>query len=92
MIDVVTISSKGQVVIPKKLREDAGLFEQDEVLMLSDQGKIIIEKISREKARKDLRNFLEVMGSRAEKINIREEDIQKEIREMRNEKKSSYRY
>ena len=92
MIDVVTISSKGQVVIPKKLREDAGLFEQDEVLMLSDQGKIIIEKISREKARKDLRNFLEVIGNRTEKINIGEEDIEKEIREMRNEKKSSYRY
>ncbi len=92
MIDVVTISSKGQVVIPKKIREDAGLVKQDQVLILSDQGKVVIEKISKEKARKDLRKFLEVIGKRSGELNITEKDIKKEIREMRNEKKSGYRH
>jgi len=89
MIDIVTISSKGQLVIPKRLREDAGLVEQDEVLILSDQGKIIIEKISKEKARENLRNFLEIVGNKAQKLNITEEDIQKEIRAVRNDRKKS---
>ena len=57
MIDIVTISSKGQLVIPKRLREDVGFAEQDEVLIVSDEGKIIIEKISKDKAKKKAHNY-----------------------------------
>ncbi len=92
MIDIVTISSKGQLVIPKRLREDVGFAEQDEVLIVSDEGKIIIEKISKDKAKKNLRTFLEIIGNKSEKLKISEEDIEKEVRAMRNEKKSSSRH
>ncbi len=86
MIDVVTISSKGQIVIPKKVREEAGLAEQDKLLVVSDREQIILKKVSKERARKKLRALLDYMAKKFEEKDITEENIQGEIRAVRNEK------
>ena len=80
MINIVTISSKGQIVIPKRIREETNLEEKDSVLIFSDNNRIIIEKISKESARKNLRSLLETIGERAKKISINEIEIAKEVK------------
>ena len=86
MIDVITISSRGQIVIPKKMREEAGLAEQDKLVVVSDKDQIIIKKISKEKAKKKLLELIDEIGKRFKDSGITEEDIQKEIEAVRNER------
>lgn len=44
MQQIVTITSKFQVHIPKKIREKAGMLNHGPVVMRADKGKITIEK------------------------------------------------
>ena len=93
MIDIATISSKGQIVLPKKVREEAGLVEQDKVLIISDKEQIILRKVSKEKAKKRLLELLDIISEKFKERNITEEDIQEAIKEVRDEKnKSRSRY
>ena len=90
MIDIVTISSKGQVVIPKKLRKEAGLNSQDRVLIMSDEGKIVLEKISKDEARRKMFDLIDYFTEKFEEKGITRADIEKEIQIVRrkNEKSS----
>ena len=56
MIDIVTMSSKGQIVIPKKLRKEANLDSQDKFLVMGDKDKIVLERISKKEIRKKISN------------------------------------
>ena len=44
MMQIVTITPKFQVHLPKKLREKAGLTVHGPVVMRADKGRIVIEK------------------------------------------------
>lgn len=44
MQQIVTITSKFQVHIPKKIREESGILKHGPIVMRADKGKIIIEK------------------------------------------------
>lgn len=89
MIDIATISSKGQIVIPKKVREEAGLAEQDKVLIISEKNKIILEKISEEEARKNLRELMDYFREKFKEAGITRDDVKKEIEAVRKHAKNS---
>ena len=48
------ITSKGQVTIPKEIREKAGLLPETEVEFGIEDGKVVV-KLSRKPQRKDTR-------------------------------------
>lgn len=83
MIDIVTISSKGQVVLPKNLRKEAGLNRNDKLLVISDEGKIILEKISAKEIKKKMTGLLDYFSDKFEEQSITKEDIEKEIQAAR---------
>jgi len=45
MIEVRRINKRGQITIPKKIREKAGIKEGDYVEISVENGKIIIRKV-----------------------------------------------
>ena len=45
MIEVVTAGEKGQIVIPKKIREDLKIFKGTKLLVSEDKDKIIIKPV-----------------------------------------------
>ena len=57
---VVTIDSKGQIVLPKSLREDMGLKEKDKLIIVSmkDKGKIASISLFKSKA---MDNMVKIM-------------------------------
>jgi AbrB family looped-hinge helix DNA binding protein len=47
MIEVVTMSSRGQLVIPKRIRKEMGLQERDKFIIVRDSENVILRKIKK---------------------------------------------
>ena len=83
MIDVVTMSSKGQFVIPKELREEMGLEKQDKFVIAHDKDSILLKRISREEANKAMIKLMDKISDKFKKAGITRADVAEEIRKAR---------
>lgn len=72
-VSISSISSKGQVTIPKEIREELGIKEGDKVIFLLDGDRAIIKKVNEQK----LSNIL----SKQKKWPIDSLEYQRRIRE-----------
>jgi antitoxin PrlF len=83
---MVRVSSKGQIVLPKELREHAGISEGDyiKVEKLSD-GKLVIQKSNLEAFEAILERFQKA----AEARNFTREDLEAAIEEVRRERNAA---
>lgn len=86
-IDMVTISSKGQIVIPKKIMKMLGLKEQDKLLVFSKGENILFKKVKPEIYEKSIRDILMPLREKAETGGLTEEDAEKEIKAHRAQKR-----
>ena len=83
MIEVVTMSSKGQLVIPKSIREEMGLQERDKFIIVRDKESVILRKIESLQPDRKLLSLLDELSKRFEEARISPEDVKKEIRQAR---------
>jgi len=79
-IDMVTISSKGQIVIPKKIMQLLGLREQDKLLVFSKGENILLKRVKPEIFEKSIRDILMPLREKAEARGLTEEDVETEIK------------
>lgn len=79
-IDMVTISSKGQIVIPRKILKTLGLKEQDKLILFSKGENILLKKVKPEVFEKDLRNMLAPIRKEAEAKGLTQRDVEIEIK------------
>lgn len=49
---IVTVSSKGEIVIPKEIRDALGIKERDKLLILQKGDSILLKKMNIEKKNK----------------------------------------
>jgi len=80
-MEISRISSKGQVTIPKPIRELLKLNEGDRVAFLEDNGKIVITKASLIA----LRELQDALSSQAQEKGIAEQDLLNELEIVREE-------
>lgn len=81
MKEIVTISSKGQIVIPKKIREDAELKTGDQLMIEWDGNDLAFRKVEEGKTKPDASLVRELLGKyRTDDMNENENDI-KTLRE-----------
>ncbi len=73
------VSSKGQVTIPQRIREELGLRAGDRVDYVNDQGRIYIQPL-----REGARSFAEFVGMAPGFKNV--EEINAWLREMREDR------
>lgn len=87
MLSISTVSSKGQVVIPKSIREKMGLIEGDRILVYATGDIIVLRRIRKEE------NVLStVSASVREKImdrGVRVKDVEEAIASVRKAKAES---
>ncbi|MFP4202481.1 MAG: AbrB/MazE/SpoVT family DNA-binding domain-containing protein, partial [Candidatus Acetothermia bacterium] len=58
MINTATLTSKGQITIPKEIREKLGLKKGDKLVLIEKDGNVILRKVSLEEIRqKALENY-----------------------------------
>ncbi len=80
-MEVSRISSKGQVTIPKPIRELLKLNEGDRVAFIEEDGKVVITKASL----LALRDLQDTLSKEAEEKGITEEDLLDELEKVREE-------
>ena len=83
------MSSKGQVVIPRRIREDIKASEGSLFTVISSKDSIILKKIktpSKESLIKDLERIAREGRKRADKLGIKETDVPKLIQRTRKKK------
>ncbi|MFP3952980.1 MAG: AbrB/MazE/SpoVT family DNA-binding domain-containing protein [Candidatus Acetothermia bacterium] len=58
MTTTTTLTSKGQITIPKELREKLDLKQGDKLVLVEEDGNIILRKVSLEEVRRQaLKNY-----------------------------------
>ncbi|BAD85077.1 transcription regulator, SpoVT/AbrB family [Thermococcus kodakarensis KOD1] len=77
-MEVVKVSSKGQIVIPKSLREKLGIKE-GEYLLIFSRGDVIVMK----KLNIDVEEILKEGEEAAKSLGVSEEDVAKAVRKVR---------
>ncbi len=90
MVETVRMSSKGQIVIPQKVREEVNADEGSFFVVLSSGDSIVLKKIempSKEQLIKDLHRIAREGSKRAEKLGIKESDVPAMIERIRKARK-----
>ena len=83
MIEVVTMSSRGQLVIPKNIRKEMGLQERDKFIIVRDSENVILRKIKKGQPDKKMLNLLDEFARKFEEARISPEDVKEEIKKVR---------
>lgn len=79
VLESAKVMAKGQVTIPKDIREKLKINEGDQLVFVYDNEKVIMMN----SAVYAMKLMQDVMKGVAEKQNIKEEDVSKIIREIR---------
>jgi len=60
IIKTIKVSEKGQIAIPQSIREEVGIDKGDDLVIVQDDGKILLEKAKKisAKMRDDFRDLL----------------------------------
>lgn len=83
--ELVTVSSKGQVVIPQTLRYEIGITPKTKLLAYGKKDTIVLKKIKVPKIYKQWAEIFDIMEKK--KLKLTEKDVQKEIEAYRKEKR-----
>ena len=87
LTDVTSVSSKGQVVLPKAIRDRLQIGTGAKLMVFSDGTSILLKPIPEP----DISEFQELMNSAAEwasEVGMTEEDIASAIKTVRHRKKA----
>lgn len=81
-MELAKVTSKGQITIPIEIRRKLGIKEGDKVLLIEEQGRVIMMNSSMEALRKSQAAF----AGEAERLGLKDEqDVVDLISELRRE-------
>ena len=89
-VETVKMSSKGQVVIPQRMRKELHADAGTLFIALSGHGSIVLKKIetpSKQELLKNLERIAKEGQKRAEALGIKESDVPELIHRLRKEKR-----
>jgi antitoxin PrlF len=82
-IEMVTVSSRGQVSIPAEVRRELGLEKGSKLLVVAEGESILLKKIDGSMLDKSLEEILQPMWDQAEDAGLSQEDAEELVHESR---------
>ena len=82
-IEMVTVSSRGQVSIPAEVRRELGLEKGSKLLVVAEGENILLKKIDGSMLDKSLEEILQPMWDQAEDAGLGQEDAEELVHESR---------
>ena len=65
-VKTVKVSDKGQIAIPREVREEAGIKKGDDLILIHEKGKIMLEKV--EEISKEVKEDFKDLLAHSEKV------------------------
>ncbi len=84
--DVTAVSSKGQIVLPKTIRDSLSLMTGARLMVMCDGENILLKPI-RKPDISEFRSMMDAAKDWASDVGMKEEDIDEAIRDLRKTKK-----
>ncbi len=88
LIDYTTVSTKGQVVLPKQIREVLSLTPGSQLVVMSDGDNILMKPV-KQPSLSEFSALMDAAKDWAAGVGMKESDINDAIKEVRNRKKVS---
>ncbi len=85
-LEITSLSSRGQVVIPNNIRDELHLTTGDKLAVISDGTNILLKKIEAPKT-EDFKQLIDASRRFADEVGMKESDVDDLIKEFRAEKK-----
>lgn len=70
LIDVTKVSEKGQVVIPKEIREKMGFTEGSRLIVIAAEDAVVLQRIETVAGRVKIREILDRIRSVTQKLSF----------------------
>ncbi len=76
IVKTVKVSDKGQIAIPQEIREEAGIKKGEELIIVQDNGTILLEKAQKvaAKMKDDFKDLLKFSEQSLKKVWVNKED------------------
>ena len=88
LTDVTSVSSKGQVVLPKQIRESLMIGAGTRMLVISDGQSIVLKPLARPDI-SEFQNLMDAAAAWAEDVGMKEEDVASAVAAVRRRKKAT---
>ncbi|MDG5816643.1 AbrB/MazE/SpoVT family DNA-binding domain-containing protein [Chitinispirillales bacterium ANBcel5] len=85
--EITSVSSKGQVVIPDKIRKQMGLTSGSKLIVVTDGTNLLLKPIEEPKL-DSFKKLIEESRKFAKKEKLTKSDVQKAIKEVRRENRT----
>lgn len=83
------MSSKGQLVVPQKLREALGFQPEDRFIAYGEEGYVVFKKVELESLKKEFEEVVKTTSKLLKKKRVTTKVIEDELAEFRRKKKAS---
>ena len=84
MIEIATISSKGQLVIPRSIREEMKIEQKEKFVVINEgNDNILLKRIRQEDIVKEMREIMNYASRKFKEAGITHKDVEKEIKAVR---------
>ena len=83
MIKLVTIQKNGKVTIPKEVRKEIGFTGEEQYVLVTDEGNIILKRVSKSQSSERMLALLKGFRAAFKKAGITKKDVEKEIKAVR---------
>ena len=81
--ELVTMGTKGQLVVPKSIRDKIGLMPKDRFLVMGDKDLVFFKKIKIPSIKEDFERITRATSKIAKEKGITKRDIEEEIKKAR---------
>ena len=88
LTDVTSVSSKGQVVLPKQMRDSLMLHAGTRMLVISDGQSIVLKPLAMPDI-SEFQNLMDAAAAWADDAGMKEEDVASAIAAVRGRKKAA---
>ncbi|PKP60472.1 MAG: AbrB family transcriptional regulator [Candidatus Altiarchaeales archaeon HGW-Altiarchaeales-1] len=86
-MEIVTVSSRGQLVIPKDIRDILGIKNKDRLFVMQKDDSILLKRMNQDVTKKGMLKLMDYFSEKFNEEGITREDVKNEIKAYREEKR-----
>ncbi len=86
-VSITKMSPNGQIVISSDIRKALGLSPGDKFLVIGEESGILLRSLKKEDIKQEIEQLLIEIGEEMEKGDVTKEDVKKEIKNYRKDKR-----